>query len=667
MATDWLSQDLWRAHVSWLTPPWVGSTEEGRRDFDAAQWLDVMEAGHYRTLIFYVKHHDGFCAYPSRYSPARPERDFLGECVAEVRRRGLRILCYYSTFIDEVTGNEHPDWQVLARDGTPARVWSSSQWPGAYCCLNNPGYRDLVLGQLAELRDGYSPDGFWMDVFEPMADENCFCPSCRERYRQETGGDLLETQGSAWYESCVVDLMERIREIADGSDRPCVVTANTGKRIPALDAYCDLLTHEAFTSTMISALGRAFRPLGKPFETTCRLYSAVGTWAIRGADRVLLESMAAVVHGGACCQELSPTHTGRITDEAARRVAEVGSYIRGIEGYLVGTEPVLDAALVQAEGAYGVTSECPAPGGWDTVLPERDIPFAYVYPDADLSPYRLVILDGRAPMGEALAAKVADYVRQGGNLIVEGEAAAHGTPAGAVLAEVLGLSGMSRMGDATRYISGPSPALAHDIGADNLVVEGQAYRVTLNGAEALAVYRYEFADRTAERRTYRNMPPAPSPSDDPVISLNPYGRGRALFIACALTTGELRSHRYRGDDAREYPTQLAANLARHMIAEPLLRDTTPAAVEVVVNRQSARHVVHLLNHYAGGPYFDNRRGLLRLADIRLSINTSRIGPVASATEVLGAEVRPLPVQREGQWLEVVLPTLSVHGLVVLEP
>jgi len=667
MSTAWLTNDLWRAHVSWLTPSWVGTTEDGRRDFDARRWLDVMEAAHYRTIIFYVKHHDGYCTYPSRYATAQPERDFLGECVAEVRRRGLRILCYYSSFIDELTGNAHPDWQVLARDGTPAQVWCSAQWPGACCCLNHPGYRDLVLGQLTELRDTYHPDGFWMDVFEPMMAENCFCPSCQEAYRRATGQDLFGTRDNAWYWSCVVDLMREIRAIADGSDRPCVVTANTGAHCPELDAQCDLLTHEAFTSTMISALGRCLRPLGKPFETTCRLYSAVGTWAMRGPDRVLLDSLAAVVHGGACCQELSPTHTGAITEEAALRVQEVGGYIRQIEEYLVGTAPVLDAALLLPTAAYSSSFDCPQPGGWDTVMAERDTPFAYVYPGADLSPYRLVILDGRVPADEGLARQVADYVAQGGALLVEGDAAGYGTPAWPIMAEVLGLAEITAAEASVHYLSGLPAALAAAMGADDLIVEGEARDITLSGAQALAYYRDEFAVRSPDRRTYRNLPPARTRSARPAISVNQYGRGRALCLGCALTAGELRAHRYAEADVREYPTQLAANVARFLIAEPLMRGTTPAGVEVVVNRQRGRHVVHLLNHYVAGRYCDSRPGLLRLADVTLSVNSGRLGPVSRATHVAGARAEALPLRRDGQWLEVVLPSLGVHGLVLLEP
>ena len=666
MSPSWLTEDLWRAHVSWLNPPWVGSTTEGRGDFDAVRWLDTIQAAHYRTLIFYVKHHDGFLAYPSRFSTAQPERDFLGEIVAEARRRDVRVVTYFSTFLDEVTGNEHPDWRVVDRAGEPAQTWASTQWPGAYCCLNNPGYRATVLGQLTELRDVYHTDGFWMDVFEPMIAENCFCPSCRALYSAQTGLDLLDTYDNAWYWSCLVDFMGEIRKIAGGSDRPCIVAANTGSRSVALDNYTDLLTHEAFTSPMISAFGRSARPQGKPFETTCRLYSAIGTYAMRGHDRVLLESLAAVVHGGACCQEFSPTQTGRFTAEAAHRVTQVGGYIRGIEEYLVGAEPIYDAAVLLPANEYGSKWEVPQPAGWGTVLVERDIPFAYVYPDADLTPYRLVILDGRVALDESLARKVADYVAQGGNLLVECDAAAWDTPAGATMAEVLGITSFGKAGGRAQYLSALSPDLATDMGADDLIVEGDAYAIALNGAEALACYCYEFASHTPDRRTYRNMAPAREASHDPAITVNQHGSGRALYIACPLTTSEVRAHRHNEGDLREYPTLLAANVARFMVGEPLLRGTTPSGVELVVNRQGSRTLVHLLNHYAGNAYPDPRPGSVRLADVTVSINATRLAPVKAASLVTDSSPSPLLILRDGPWLDLTLPSLGVHALVVLE-
>jgi alpha-L-fucosidase len=117
---DWLSNDLWRAHVSWLTPGWVDTCEGGRSDFDAARWLDQIQSAHYQTLIFYTKFHDGHCTFSSKYSNFCTERDYFSECISEARKRGMRILAYFSSILDQYIGSQHPDWQVRQRDGKPA-------------------------------------------------------------------------------------------------------------------------------------------------------------------------------------------------------------------------------------------------------------------------------------------------------------------------------------------------------------------------------------------------------------------------------------------------------------------------------------------------------------------------------------------------------------------
>lgn len=670
MSMEWLSKDLWRAHVAWLTPPWVGTTEEKRTDFDAKRWLDQIQSAHYRVLIFYIKHHDGYCTFPSKYSKIQPERDFFGECVAETRKRNMRIVAYYSIIYDQITGKEHPDWQVKGRDGNPVKGGFTSYWPGAYCCINNPGYRELMLGQLTELRDIYKPDGFWLDVFgpslfifAPSTDANCFCQYCQDKYKKETGGgSLFDTTGNLWYESCFVDLMKEIRDIVKKDNPDCVLGQNKGQRIPGVDKFVDFNTYEAVTAPTMSLICRSLRSANKPFEITFRPYTAVHSWAMKGPDRVLLESAVTVAHRGACSIEIPPTAYGKILDEPVNRLKEVGAYIREREPYLVDTEPVYDAAVFQHESQRGGTGNA----GWTSVLMERDIPFALLYSDADFSPYRLLILDDMATVDEKWAKKLRNYVNKGGNLIVESGAAQFGTSAGGILSNVLGISSLGKTGYSAHYLSGLDKCLVADMGEDDLIVEGEAYRIGLTTAKSLAYYQYEFADRSPDKNILVNLPPKRTRSDDPAITINHYGKGRAMYIACPLGTTEIHNHRNKRDDAREYPIQLAANLARFMIGEPLLRGTTPAGVEVVVNFQNSRHIVHLLSHYVCGQFYDNRPGILKLADITVSINERRIGHVRRAFQASGYKKVKLTVQRDTPWVEVKIPELKVHGLIVLE-
>jgi hypothetical protein len=623
--------------------------------------MDQIESAHYRTIIFYIKHHDGFTTYPSKYLTVKPKRDFFGECVGEAHRRGMRIVAYYSTVLDEITGNEHPDWRVMGRDGVPVQGWAL--WPNAYCCINNPGYRSLVLGQLAELQDRYGPDGFWLDIFWPVLGENCFCSHCRQGYEKETGRDILVTQGEAWYDSCFVGLMREIRTLVKGKNPDCVLGQNTGTRIPGVEAYVDFLTHEALAAPTISLLCRSQRSSGKPFEVTYRAYSAVISWAMKGPDRMLLEAMTTVAHGGASCVELSPTAGGRIMEEPIQRFREIGRIVRELEPYLVDTQPVYDAAtFVPDTHLYGWVQEA----GWNSVFLERDIPFACLYPESEISPFRLLVLDGRVSVDEPLARRMRDYVHAGGSLIVEADAARFGTPAGAILSEVLGIACMGTTGYPAHYLAGLDRRFTDDLGEDDLIVEGEAARIATTSAHTLAWYRYEFSTRAPGKYVLINLHPERERSDDPAITLNSFGGGQALYIACPLTTGELRGHRHNWNDAREYPTQLAANLARFMIPDPLLRGTTPAGVEVVVNSQGNRHVVHLLNDYVTGQYYDNRRGRLHLADVPVAINEKRIGSIGKAYRVQGSGREELAIRRQGSWAEVRIAKLGVHEVVVLE-
>ena len=227
--------------------------------------------------------------------------------------------------------------------------------------------------------------------------------------QEETGGSLFEANDPHWYQDCYTNLLGEINTLVKGIKPDCVLCQNTGSRHPDYDRIDDFYTREAFTAPAISLYCRSMRPLGKPFETTSRLYSSVHSWAMRSPERVLLESLATVVHGGASCMELSPMSTGKIMDEAVHRVAEVGRYLRALEPYLLDTRPVYDAGVYQPDhlcgGSWGTTNP---PGGWTSALMERDIPHALLYPNAtpsngEVSPYPLLILDDSIVLDDALA------------------------------------------------------------------------------------------------------------------------------------------------------------------------------------------------------------------------------------------------------------------------
>jgi hypothetical protein len=138
-----------------------------------------------------------------------------------------------------------------------------------------------------------------------------------------------------------------------------------------------------------------------------------------------------------------------------------------------------------------------------------------------------------------------------------------------------------------------------------------------------------------------------------------------MFVACSLGGTEIRRHQNVSSDpmpdlpqVHEWSLQLAENLASRLINEPLLRSDAPAGVEIVVNAQPGRHIVHLLNNLLSPVLVsDNRSGRFVLADISFALNEERIGPVRQVVTIEGTE---LPMQREGKWAKVTVPRLKVH-------
>ena len=676
MSKDWLSNDLWRAHVSWLTQEWIGKTQDGRQAFNAVEWIDNLQRAKYDSLIFYLKHHDGNCTFKSRHDATEPpERDFYGECVAEAHKRGMRVMAYYSSVLDYELALQHEDWRVLGRDGKQKSFWFSGVVPGAYLCINNPEYRQLMLNQIQEILD-YGSDGVWIDVYSPMSDdENCFCPSCRKKYHAETGSDIFDTTCDDWYEKCYVDFLREMNDKTKAYNPECVVTVNQ-RRTPGCLDIMDFYTTESDSAAMASIYCRSLRDGKKPYEITYRMYTRVGSWSMKSADVIKLESATIIAHGGACSIEIAPTNTGFFQKDAIDTLEKVGSYIQKIGKYCVDTQPLYDAAYLLPEPTYGVRWY------WDSVLAERDVPFRIAYRDTDISKYQLVILDPMTPLDEALAEKLEAYVKGGGSLIVECNTGACGSKEYKKLMDVLGLESALKVSGNIRYLGNIDGALKEGVGNDPLIVENVRakyfsvdseldspyYSIIPTGARPLAFYNYACGDEGLGKNVWYRVPPAIHCSDEPAITVNQYGKGKAMFLACPLVYSELNSHKKPDStDRRVFVLQFASNLVRFMMHEPLLRPTTPAGVEVVVNRQGRHHIVHVLNHYLQGEYYESRNGLLKLAGIKLSINGNRIGAenkISTAGD--GGEPKEIPYERDGKWIDITLPELATNEILIIE-
>ncbi|NVO18665.1 MAG: alpha-L-fucosidase [Bacteroidetes bacterium] len=119
--------------------------------FDAAEWAELFSKAGAKYVVFVSKHHDGFCLWPSKYSPGwnsmetGPHRDIVGELTEAIKQKGLKMGLYYSLpewnnsiyrwgtdSPDKVTRyvDEHmiPQFKELISTYRPSLVFADGEW-----------------------------------------------------------------------------------------------------------------------------------------------------------------------------------------------------------------------------------------------------------------------------------------------------------------------------------------------------------------------------------------------------------------------------------------------------------------------------------------------------------------------------------------------------------
>jgi hypothetical protein len=233
--------------------------------------------------------------------------------------------------------------------------------------------------------------------------------------------------------------------------------------------------------------------------------------------------------------------------------------------------------------------------------------------------YRAVVVGGEVNWTPAWAAKLEDYVRRGGVVILNA-AQTKGLPSALIGVRATGEKGEAH--NARCLVPNEPPADLH----------GGIFRfeqIELKGAQPLMV----------------------TPSNQPLVTVNQVGRGKIIFVAVPDLLGE-----------DERLTTFAAHLLAHVFT-----DATPVKidgnVEYLINRNSRGWVVTLFNDDG---VFKPQQGLAqvdRSAAVTVTVSL-RGAAIANAGEWTSNQ--PLTVERRGGNADRVAVSIAAGGVAVVE-
>jgi hypothetical protein len=153
------------------------------------------------VIQIHAKGNPGWTTYPSKIGnvPSNLTKDVMAIYSKLAKNEGYHFSAYYNIGRDGVIMNTKPEWN---------RINVSGDLVTRSLCYHSGVAREYLWPMIEEIIDNYNPDGFWFDgsVFKVT---NCYCDSCRYRFKSETGLSLPESANESGWD----DFKEMQRQI----------------------------------------------------------------------------------------------------------------------------------------------------------------------------------------------------------------------------------------------------------------------------------------------------------------------------------------------------------------------------------------------------------------------------------------------------------------------
>jgi hypothetical protein len=572
---------------------------------------------------------------------------------------GVQVPIYYTVGWSAADAEDHADWVGRGRDGKAMvcnldpNADGDAPRPGCswqYLCPTGE-YLGLMLRQTEELCERYPVDGFWYDIC--ASSPSCYCERCRAE--MQTNGDDPDDEGAAarQFRRAWTRFMRETNAIIQRKHPRAALYYNGTTGIDAPDwkrAWCSRLELEDLPTTWggydkLPLRARFFASSGKDLiAMSGKFHTSWGEFGgFKPADAMRAEVSGMIAYGTACCfgDQLHPH--GRMDLETYRRIGHAFRWAERIAPYGLDGGPCSNLGLwpsgqiLHDEGAA-------------QVLMEAQLDYEVVHERTDLSRFDTILLPGGGRLTEPQAARLRDYVDNGGGLLAMGEGGLDATGRRFVLP--LGArEPLPAAYDCDYLVVGEE--LAQDMVRSPILCYTPALRVTPEPeAEVLAHIQEPFFSRTyAHYCSHLNTPPCGDVAAHPAA----LRRGRVVYLAHAM--GRI----YREHGARQH-RQYLLNALRLIYGGPILDVQMPSCgrVSLVHQPQHGRYVAHLM--YA--PALQRGRCLV-LEDMPplYGVTVALLVPERVQSAHLPLNGGTLSLEQDGNRVRVTVPEVAGHQIV----
>lgn len=425
-------------HLDFHTSPYI---DEIGKQFESQKFAEVLKLAHVNSINLFAKCHHGMYYYPTQIGTMHPHLhfDLFGEQLRVCRENNIRAIAYTCMSWNEDWAERHPEWLMINAEGVLGikKPFDSSFYSWKTLCYNNPNYQEILKEELKEIFDLYHPDGFWIDIIQA---KGCICKYCAADMREiglnpESSEDVRKFGKISETKFCrefyhYIKLLDNDLEIYfnsfpyeldDGEDQEC---SSVEKR-----KYFDFLDIESLPSDQwgYTHFPVAANYLNKYEKEICmmngKFHTAWGDFgSIRHENALEYECLRAVANGARVCvgDQLHPS--GALDIPVYERIGKVFEKIESLEPWLLETGKVSEIGVLipTKAGCEDPSIAGNSEEGVYRILSELHFLFDYVNVWDSFDKYKLLILPDHVELSNATTAKIEEFVKHGGKILMTG-------------------------------------------------------------------------------------------------------------------------------------------------------------------------------------------------------------------------------------------------------
>lgn len=631
--------------------------------FDPDAFADTLERARVNSITCFGRCHHGWIYYDTEAFPERRHphlaRNLLREQIEACHARDIRVPIYLTVQWDQYSAERHPEWLVI--DETGRQTGTPPYEAGFYrrMCVNTP-YTEFLKAHVQEVLETLPVDGFFFDIVHAM---DCSCRYCREGMLAE-GLEPSRAEDRIAYGTKVIDGFKTdLTAFVRGFNADCTVFYNSGHVGPFVRPTADAYSHFELESLPSGGWGYVHFPMSIRYARTLghdcmgmtgKFHTSWGDFhSFKNPEALQFECFMMLAHGARCSvgDQLHPD--GEICQATYDLIGSVYREVEAKEPWCRGAKPLADIAVLSPEEFTGDRVPL-ASAGAVRMLQEGGHQFDIVDTQADLSPYRVVVLPDDVRTSQRFRDRVRGYMENGGALIASAR------------------SGLNEAGDAFAIDALGVALVGEAPYSPDFIVPGEAIRTGLRETEhamymkGMEVKASADAEVLAEafvpyfNRTYRHFcshrhTPSARKAGYPAIVRN----GRAVYFAHPI-------FRQYGQNAPRWCKRLLLNVLEMLLPDPVVRLKAPTTTLATVNAQAAekRLVLHLL-HYVPerrGQDFDVIEDVIPIYGVDVSVKVP--SDVKRVQRVPGGDA--LGFEPAGGRVNFTVPQVTGHQMVEIQ-